>query len=61
MDSIFQFAPKNVNRNSALQLPAIKDIQLTLIIFLNINQIENILSVNSEAKLHMITNFCKLN
>lgn len=61
MDLIFQFAPKNANRNSALQLPAIKHIQLTLIIFLNTNQIENILSVNSEAKLHMIINFCKLN
>lgn len=61
MDLIFQFAPKNTNRNSALQLRAIKDIQLTLINVLKINQIENILSVNSKVKFHMFIKFYKLN
>lgn len=61
MDLIFQFATKNTNRNSSLHLPPIKDIQLIVIIFLKINQIENILSVKSKAKLHMFIKFYKLN
>lgn len=51
MDLIFQFSPQNTNRNSALHVPAIKDIHLTLIIFLEINQTENILSVKSKSKI----------
>lgn len=61
MDLIFQFVPNNTNRNSPLHLPTIKDIQLTLSIFLKINQIENILSVNTRAKLHKFIKFYKFN
>jgi len=61
MDLIFQFAPKHANRKSALDLPAIMDIHLNLTVFLKISHTENILSVNSKAKLHMLIKFYKLN